>query len=196
MTVRVDGRGTFFPSGSELPIEALAEVAQDLGSGRAVGIGWEPGPERGGTFDPAATRPPASTRLQAGSAADFEAGFIDALDRDDVPAAVGVLLELDAAIVARIRAGEDSPELDVASTTFQSLIVRLGELAARRTLDPREMVDPFVSALIDLRARARARQDWETADLVRTHLVEAGIVVHDGQGTSTWDLPEADGPSR
>ena len=51
------------------------------------------------------------------------------------------------------------------------------------------MVDPFVSALIDLRARARARQDWETADLVRSRLVGAGIEVHDEAGTSSWDLP-------
>ncbi len=194
VTVRADGRGTFFPSGSEIPIETLAQVAHDLGSGRSVEIGWEPGPERGGTFDPAAARPASAVGFQGDSPADFEAAFIDAVARRDVLVAVGVLLDLDAAITARLRTGEDSPELDVASTTFQSLIARLGELAQRGARDPREMVDPFVSALIDLRARARERHDWETADLVRSRLVGAGIEVHDEAGASSWDLPSP-GPS-
>ena len=189
VTVRADGRGTFFPSGSEVPIETLAQVAQDLGSGRSVEIGWEPGPERAGAFDPEAARPASVGGLQAAAAADFEAAFIDAVDGGHVAAAVGVLLDLDTMIAARLRAGEDSPELDAASAIFQSLIARLGELAQRTALDPREMVDPFVSALIDLRARARERHDWETADLVRSRLVGAGIEVHDEDGASSWSLP-------
>src|SRR5450755_3467928 len=42
VTVRVDGRGTVFPSGSEVLIETLAEVARGLASGEPVDIGWEP----------------------------------------------------------------------------------------------------------------------------------------------------------
>lgn len=189
VTVRVDGRGTLFPSGSEIPIETLAQVAKDLGSDRPVDIGWEPGPERGGASDPGTARPASAAGSSGDVATDFEAAFIDAVDGGDVPAAVGVLLDLDAAIAARLRAGEDSPDLDAASATLQSLIARLGELAQRGARDPREMVDPFVSALIDLRTQARARQDWETADLVRSRLVGAGIEVHDEAGASSWDLP-------
>ncbi len=44
MTVRARGRSTVFPSGSEVPIATLAEVAAGLAAGDEVDIGWEPAP--------------------------------------------------------------------------------------------------------------------------------------------------------
>jgi cysteinyl-tRNA synthetase len=54
--------------------------------------------------------------------------------------------------------------------------------------DPRDAVTPFVEALLELRARARAGRDWETADLVRDRLAAAGVEVRDEVGGSTWTL--------
>ena len=53
--------------------------------------------------------------------------------------------------------------------------------------DPREAVDPFIEALLELRARARAAQDWSAADLIRERLTDAGVEVHDGDAGSTWE---------
>ena len=89
---------------------------------------------------------------------------------------------------ARIRGGEDSPDLDNARSTFRSLIVRLGEAAAAGGSDPRATVEPFVDALLAVRARARETRDWATADLVRDRLIEAGVEVRDGAEGSTWVL--------
>jgi len=105
---------------------------------------------------------------------DLEGSFIAALGRDDTRAAVAALLDLDTAINARVRAGEDSPDLDNASATFRSLLVRLGERAETGSQDPREALRPFVDTLLELRETARASREWATADLIRQRLTAAG----------------------
>lgn len=123
--------------------------------------------------------------------AHLEGAFSDALHRGDTRAAVGALLEFDLWISSRIRAGEDSPDLDNAAGTFRSLIARLGERADRATSDPKGMLEPFVTTLLELRARARSDRDWETADLIRDRLVAGGIEVRDEAGGSSWDVHDA-----
>jgi len=116
---------------------------------------------------------------------ELEAAFIVALDHDDPRAAVGALLELDSAISGRVRAGEDSPDLDSASAMFRALIVRLGEATAEGGA-PRETLDALVAALLEVRETARANRDWETADFIRDRLVAAGVEVRDSAEGSTW----------
>jgi cysteinyl-tRNA synthetase len=123
--------------------------------------------------------------------ADLEGTFVEALGRGETRAAVGALLDLDAAITARVRHGEDSPDLDNAAAMFRALIARLGEQAESGPRDPRDAVAPFVEALLELRARARAAGDWPAADLVRDRLAAAGVEVRDGPDGSTWHLDDA-----
>jgi cysteinyl-tRNA synthetase len=122
--------------------------------------------------------------------ATLEGAFVAAIDRGDVRDAVGSLLDLDTAIAARVRAGEDSPDLDNASATFRSLIVRLGERAGAGAGIPRETADELVRALLAVRETARGNRDYETADLIRDRLTGAGIEVRDGENGSTWVLAE------
>jgi hypothetical protein len=192
VTIRVAGRGTVFPSGSEVPIATLAEVARELAAGEAVDIGWEPG-GHGGAGVRGATGGRAATPLRD-EMAELEGTFIEALARDDPPAAVAALLDLDSAISARVRAGEDSPDLDNATATFRALIARLGERAAAGPLDARPLLEPFVATLLELRGRARAARDWETADLIRDRLAAAGVEVRDAAEDSSWVMAET--PSR
>jgi hypothetical protein len=185
VTVRVDGRSAVFRGGSEVPIAALGEAARELAAGQAVDVDRAFGAPHGGLSTGAGARPAAPLR---DAMADLEGAFVEALDRGDTRSAVGALLDLDSEISARVRHGEDSPDLDNADATFRSLIARLGERAEAGTRDPRETLEPFVTALLELRARARAARDWETADLVRDRLAAAGVEVRDGTGGSTWVL--------
>jgi cyanophycinase-like exopeptidase len=186
VTVRVDGRGTVFPSGSEVGIDVLADVARELAAGESVDIGWEPGPGGTGRLPGRSpTRPATPLRDEV---ADLEGAFIHALGLGESRGAVAALLDLDSTIEARIRAGEDSPDLDNARSTFRALIARLGEAAASGGADPRSTVDPFVEALLTLRARAREARDWATADLIRDQLAGAGVEVRDGTDGSSWVL--------
>jgi len=190
-TVRVGGRSAAFPSGSEVPIAALGEAARGLAAGQAVDVGRAFGAGRPG--GPAGRPAPVAAPLRA-AMAGLEGTFIEALGRGDMRTAVGALLDLDSEVSSRVRAGEDSPDLDNADATFRSLIARLGEQAEVGTRDPREALEPFVTALLELRARARTARDWETADLVRDRLATAGVEVRDGADGSSWVLagsPEA-----
>jgi hypothetical protein len=191
VTVRAGGRSTVFPAGSELPIGTFGEVARELAEGQPVEV--DPQLPSPGVRLPAYRqgRPAPGITPLHDEMAHLEGSFIEALGRGDTRSAVGALLDLDLAISARIRAGEDSPDLDNASATFHSLIARLGERAVSGTLDPRTQADPFVSVLVDLRARARADRDWETADLIRDRLAGAGVEVRDDPAGSTWALAES-----
>ncbi|MBP1705992.1 MAG: hypothetical protein H6Q36_1731 [Chloroflexi bacterium] len=187
VTVRVAGRSAVFPSGTETGIAALAEAAAGLAAGRPVAL---PAPI-GEAVPEAATAegdrlPPEAAGQDA--VAGLESAFARAIDERDVPSAVSALLDLDSAIEARTRAGEDSLELDDARLVFRSLIARLGEAAVAGVRDPRDAVGPFVEALLELRARARDAHDWAVADLVRDRLVAAGVEVRDGPDGSAWYL--------
>jgi len=120
--------------------------------------------------------------------ATLEGAFIAGIAGGDSRAAVAALLDLDLAIEARTRAGEDSPDLDNAQSTFRALIARLGETLGSGPRDPRATVEPFVTTLLELRNRARATRDWALADLIRDRLIEAGVSVADGAESSSWTL--------
>ena len=183
VTVRVHGRSARFGSGSTIAISALADAARGLAAGQsteAVRSAALTGAEaRGSLAKPAG---PMREEMQ-----DLEGAFIAALEAGEMRDAVSALLALDEAVEARIRAGEDSPDLDNASATFRSLVVRLGEHAATGS-GASEQLGPLVAALLELRDRARAAKDWPTADLIRDRLTGAGIEVRDGAGGSTWVL--------
>ena len=195
VTVRVDGRSALFPSGSEMAIEALAEAARALASGDAASLSPGAGANASGADADVWLAFVAGQASRAEpirhESADLEGTFFEALAGGDAGAAVAALLDLDGVIEARIRGGEDSPDLDNARSTFRSLIVRLGEAAAAGGSDPRATVEPLVEALLAVRARARETRDWATADLVRDRLMQAGVEVRDGPEGSTWVL----GPS-
>ena len=187
VTVRARGRSIVFASGSEVPIDSLGEAARGL-------VRDEPlEPARGTGVGQAVGRAPSSrpVGLLSDEMAHLEGSFIEALGRDDVRDAVQALLEMDSTISARIRSGEDSPDLDNAGATFRSLIARLGERAAAGTRDPRAALEPFVAVLLELRTAARASRDWATADIIRDRLAAAGVEVRDEARGSTWAMSAA-----
>ncbi len=195
VTVRVAGRSHVFPSGTETTIEALAVAARevsrqpmgDLERGRPTGARPTGAPETGDAAPSASFAGPLRDEV-----AQLEGAFVDALAGRDPRAAVGALLALDATLERRVGVSEDSPDLQAARATLRSLIVRLGDLARAGARDPREVVEPYVTALLELRGRARDARDWAAADLVRDRLTAAGVEVRDDATGSSWVL-RADG---
>ena len=187
VTVRVDGRSTRFTGGEGIAIAALGEAARGLAAGHSADAVHE------AAIAPAdaGPRPARGAAPLLDEMAQLEGTFIAALGEGHVTDAVAALLELDAAIAARVRAGEDSPDLDNANATFRSLIVRLGERSAAGSGDPREAVAPLVDILLELRVDARANRDWAAADLIRDRLAAVGIEVRDGAEGSGWVLTGA-----
>jgi len=194
VTIRVTGRSTELPSGTSTTIDALASAARALAAGGsgvevgsvAAGRVGSSGPS--GVVGSAAARPGQAAAPLRTTTAELEGAFVAALAGGDGREAVAALLALDSELEARVRSGEDSTELDNARSTFRALIARLGEAAATGISDPREAVAPFVDALLEVRARARATRDFGTADVVRDRLIAAGVEVRDGAEGSTWSL--------
>ena len=178
ITVRVDGRSTRFGAGSALSIEAIGEAARALAAGDATEAVHDAalagGPE---------TRTTPAPPLRD-SMANLEGTFVAALEHGETREAVAALLDLDSAISARLRQGEDSPDLDSASAMFRSLIVRLGDGAAAGA--ETQLIDELVGGLVEARDTARANRDFATADRIRDRLAAAGIEVRDGANGSTW----------
>ncbi|HEX9259796.1 MAG TPA: hypothetical protein VF855_09700, partial [Acidimicrobiales bacterium] len=117
-----------------------------------------------------------------------ETAFNSALSSRDVPAAVNAVLDLEQILVDWSADSLQSDEPAQARAALRSMIVRLGEVAVGGARDPREVVAPYVEALLELRGRARSAKDFATSDLVRDRLAEAGVEVRDTAGGVEWHL--------
>ena len=160
-----------------VPIATLADLARQLAAGDPVDIGPTHMPRRAGGMKagPRAGRARAPVRDEMSR---LEGTFVEALRGRHAGSGVGPARPRFGDLGA-VRRGEDSPDLDNATATFRALIARLGERAADGPRDARPLLEPFVETLLELRARARAGSDWETADLIRDRLTSAGVEVRD-----------------
>ena len=182
VTVRREGRMEAIPAAESIPISALAAMA-----------GTGPAPVQGPTpavAEPAATFAPREgpTSPLLGDVARLVADFEGAVGGGDPRAAVKAVLGLDDLVLAWSRDSLESDELDRARAALRSMVVRLGEAAEAGLRDPRELVAPFVEALLAARRQARAERRWADADALRDRLVDAGIEVKDTPEGTSWDL--------
>ena len=101
---------------------------------------------------------------------------------------MAAVLDLEQALVDWSADTLTSDQAEHARTVLRRMVVRLGTLAASGDSDPRTRLAPFVAALLDLRAQARAGRDFATADRIRDRLAAAGVEVRDTPGGAGWDL--------
>ena len=190
VTVRVRGTSVVFPTGTTLTLDALRAAAAGQVAARA-GAGAPAA--RGVPEDAVASRAPspAAAAPLLDEVHHLEREFESALDQGDVHGAVRAILGLESTLVDWSADTGLNDQTDQARSILQALIVRLGELSDRGVRDPRELVGPFVEALLELRRRARDASDWSTADLVRDRLVEAGVEVRDTADGTEWEMRRA-----
>ncbi len=102
--------------------------------------------------------------------------FNQLLEAGEIQKAVDVVLKAQA--VQR-----DAERIEVSAA-----IARIGELAARPQIDLREIVAPYVEALLAARNQARAEKQWALADQLRDALLQNQIEVKDTPAGSTWEI--------
>ena len=184
VTVRRSGAMSTLVAGDTVPI---AEIAS------APVAGPRPGP------GPAAEHPVVVVAAAAGSdapdpllegIAGCQRDFDAALAGRDGRAAVKAMLELDDLLADWSRDTLQSDYLDRGRAALRGMVVRLGEAADEGLRDPRQVVAPFVEALLDARRDARAGKRFDDADALRDRLVEAGVEVRDTPAGTEWVLPE------
>ncbi|MEA3557922.1 MAG: cysteine--tRNA ligase [Candidatus Thermoplasmatota archaeon] len=116
--------------------------------------------------------------------------FTDAMD-DDFNTRIGVatLFKLDSEVKELQKRGElDKKHAYVMLSVMDELTGVLGlEFIHEEESIGGELAEGLVRILIDLRAKAREKKDWASADIIRDRLKELGIVLEDGEET-TWKL--------
>jgi hypothetical protein len=192
VTVRRRGASTTFGAGEVLPVERLDTLLRG-GSASGAAAGPEPASDQpAGSLSEVAAGPEPAPDQPAGSLSEVAAGaqrsFETALAGRDVSGCVTAILLLEQAIrdwSADMLLSDDGP---AARRTLRSLVVRLGEVAEVGARDPQTAVAPYVEALLEVRAIARAAKDYPTSDLVRDRLVAAGVEVQDTPDGASWSL--------
>jgi cyanophycinase-like exopeptidase len=183
VTVRRHGTVVTLPAGSALKIDELTTL-------------WR------GADSPAAATPavpePAAPAVDGGGSSDatflhgevrrLSEAFDAAISAGDVDRAVRAALELDDTLQDWSGDTTESDATDRGRAALRRMITRLGQLAHEGVRDPRSVVEPFVDALLALRASARAERRFADADAVRDALVATGVEVRDTPEGTKWDL--------
>ncbi len=172
VTVRRHGASARVEAGQSMSIGCLANLA---GQETAELPATQPAP--------AAARSPLLDDV-----AGAEARFVAAVAGRDARGAVEAILQLDDLIVDWSRDTLQSDELDRGRAALRSMIVRLGEAAEGGLRDERDVIGPFVEALLDARQQARAGNRWADADGIRDRLLAAGVSVQDRPEGTSWQV--------
>ena len=112
--------------------------------------------------------------------------FDDAVAAGDARGAVKAVLDLDDLMGAWAHETFSADEADQARRALRALVTRLGEAADAGLRDPKEVVEPYVEALLDARERARREQRFADADVIRDRLLAAGVEIRDTPAGTEW----------
>jgi cyanophycinase-like exopeptidase len=186
VTVRTQGRSTEIPAGTTVAISEISDLAAGRGTRRTrQGVGGDSAemeqPAPAADNDTRVARSPLMDSVRG-----HEEAFATAVSERDVESAVRAILELDDELQAWSRDTLQSDELDRGRAALRSMVVRLGELAEVGARDPREVIGPFVEAVLDMRSDARAERRWHDADEARDLLAQLGVEVRDSPDGTEW----------
>lgn len=198
VTVRADGRHEVFPTGTTVPISALAAAGRNHGGACSAATGAADTRTRATVTDGSPMGDPSRSPINAATldlgqtpldreVRDLEERFAGELRDGRIRDAVRAVLSMDQLLLDWSRDTDGTDDLHRARGVFRSLIARLGDRATEA--DDASSIDrwaPVVALLSELRGRARASGDFQLADTIRDTLVDAGIELRDGTTGTTW----------
>jgi hypothetical protein len=190
VTVRLRDTSHVFPTGTVIPLSTLQNPWSALS---ADGDGAQP-TTSGETSAQSAT--PAVQ--QAGNIATVgslteelhlrQAQFTEAINNRDADGAVRACLALEQAIHDWSADTLDSDESNQCRLALRSMISALGDAAVSGVRNPRDVVAPYVEAMLTVRATVRAEKRYDLSDVLRDAFVNIGIEVRDTPSGVEWDL--------
>jgi cysteinyl-tRNA synthetase len=124
---------------------------------------------------------------------EHKARFLAALDDDfNTPQALAVLFDLGREVNTLLNSGQplSRPTLQAVDDLYRQLAGDvLGIIPAQLpTTTSAGLETDLMQVLIDLRAQARARKDWATADAIRNRLAAIGVSLEDSPEGTRWRL--------
>lgn len=192
VTVRAHARSSRLEPGASMSLSDVVSLAGSLRTARSGGAakGLPQAPA-------AATSPPLGDDERSGTGTlldevrHLSVVFDQAMSERDGPGAVESVLALEAAVHDWGADTAQSDHVDRARATLRRMVARLGEVAAVGLLEPRTVVGPWVSALLEERAEARHSKRFSDGDRIRDRLNALGIEVRDTADGSEWELRAA-----
>ncbi|MBV8982270.1 MAG: hypothetical protein JO086_15310 [Acidimicrobiia bacterium] len=173
VTIRRDGQSTRFESGSTVPLDAFRSPEEIAVETRQLFPRNEP-------------RDAATPFLDGVRA--IERDFDGAVAAGDARGAVKAVLDLDDLMAEWASETFSADEEAQARAAVRSMVTRLGGAADTGLRDPKEVVGPFVEALLEARDRARNDKRFDEADAIRAGLTDAGVEIRDTPAGTDWVL--------
>jgi len=114
--------------------------------------------------------------------------FAKALEQRDADSAVRACLALENAMHKWSADTLQSDVMDRAREELRSMISQLGDAAVSGVKNPRDVVAPYVEAMLHVRATVRAEKRYDLSDILRDAFVNIGIEVRDTADGVEWNL--------
>lgn len=193
LTLRYGGTSTEIASGQVLPLERLRDPSA-VGSANLATPAVAAGRFNASAVDVNAGIAPQVFDSNLRQATDrLNVDFAAALASGDADSAARAALELDDAIAGWSADTLQSDDADNARAVLRSMITRLAGAATGGLRDPREVLGPFVQALLDLRVQVRADKRFDLSDMIRDRLADLKIEVRDTPDGAQWDIRNTSG---
>ena len=184
VTIRLRSESFAYPTGSVIPLSLLQSPmslltgAGDVSSSHSIAA------------SPIATiAEPAQANSLDSALAESIQQFDTAMKQRDALAAVRAVLALEQAMQDWSIDTLQSDVLVRARGTLRSMISQLGDAAVGGVRDPREVVAPFVEAMLSVRATVRAEKRFDLSDIIRDVFASLNIEVRDTPAGVEWSLP-------
>ena len=184
VTIRLRRESFVYPTGSVIPLSLLQSPFSFLaGSG-------EVSPSHSiATVPIAQPAPPAQANSLDAALAESIKQFDQAMQQRDALAAVRAVLALEQAMQDWSIDTLQSDVLVRARSALRSMISQLGDAAIGGVRDPREVVSPFVEAMLSVRATVRAEKRFDLSDIIRDVFASLNVEVRDTPAGVEWSLP-------
>jgi len=194
VTIRLRNVSHVFPTGSVVPLATLQNPWSALSKDGGVGIGDAQTANAGEARaqDTASAVQQAEGIAPLGSLAEElrlrQAQFTEAINNRDADGAVRACLALEQALHDWSADTLDSDVSNQCRLALRSMISALGDAAVSGVRNPRDVVAPYVEAMLAVRATVRAEKRYDLSDVLRDAFVNIGIEVRDTSQGVEWEL--------
>ena len=179
VTIRLRTESFVYPTGSVIPLSLLQSPSSLLTGSGEVSSSHSIAPS------PAA---PQANSLDAVLDESIQQ-FDQAMQQRDALAAVRAALSLEQAMQDWSIDTLQSDVLVRSRSALRSMISQLGDAAIGGVRDPREVVAPYIEAMLSVRATVRAEKRFDLSDVIRDVFASLNIEVRDTPAGAEWSLP-------
>lgn len=184
VTIRLRENSTVYPVGEIIPLATLQNPWNM--SAQQANISATSGPASKETPAPA---PKTESSLDGALKAAQEM-FDDAMSSRNADGAVRAALALEQAITDWSADTAQSDAIDRARGALRAMVSRLGDAAVSGVQDPREVVGPYIEAMLAVRATVRAEKRYDLSDIIRDAFAQLNVEVRDTPTGVEWSLPQ------